>query len=362
MQCLGSIGVCNRARPFWIELDQCPPPSLCQYGPQVSALALALGCEARDTVSGPLYVKRFRHVGKGDGWSRLFHLHRVIAVLVVVFALGTVFIFDRLFDHGSSAPPPSGDPPTAGAPPEDGELLAIKERLSAELASQLQGVSNDTERDAIIAEYETQYEAERVRLEQVRRAREIAAGEVSQASESGFLAFEIPKTMQTGRSANVGASIRKTLVDQISQRTKSELAATLPGDVPPDFFPIDVSEVMIVRLYGDEAFNIEENSSPRQALRSSQPTSWRWTVVPLRSGLNYLSICVTIEMAIPDHDPVAVDDCSFERSVEVQINPVYSLKKFGIENPDVILGGGSLIGVIAWMARRVRKRLGKDEK
>ena len=92
-------------------------------------------------------------------------------------------------------------------------------------------------------------------------------------------------------------------------------------------------------------------------------TEWSWDIKALKSGTNALHFNITISVLIGDEDvpysyPVA------DKYIEVDVNYIYSLKKFVSDNKEILFPSSILVtvaSVVAGAWRFVFKRRRADQ-
>lgn len=198
-----------------------------------------------------------------------------------------------------------------------------------------------------------------------------------EALASGFIAFNpsaLPSVMEVGQRPE-SLEVRIVRAMTLTDRVEGTLIAGLPaapvaqppadqvaaGPLPatvPHVQPIQVSAAMILTLSGTD-FRIERDTccAEKQAVTESGST-WKWNIVPLRSGRTGLSLCVAVEINTPEGFQPSTNSCPWEPKVRVTVNPFTSLKQS--LSPNLPWLGPILIPFVAAGGKEWFKRLEKE--
>jgi hypothetical protein len=163
----------------------------------------------------------------------------------------------------------------------------------------------------------------------------------------GKVAFNRPASMRVGEVTQIQARIARTAPD--------DLAEGLPGPGPVVVRGIEVSRYIRVKLLGP-AFDITPLSSDDQLLFDEGYTQWEWSVIPKRSGRQYLYLRITLRLDIPKHGPELVDRAVLNEPIPVAVNVPYAVQQFVAGNWQWAAGGATPIAVIVGVGRYLRRR------
>ncbi len=144
------------------------------------------------------------------------------------------------------------------------------------------------------------------------------------------------------RQMKQGVSERVTV--RISKDITSDLVTSLKGRGVTVNELIDVYEVMVVNLTGDD-FTITELSESEQLVAGKGFTEWAWNITSTKSGTKTLHLHVTLRInlanSVKNKDHPVID-----RDISVEVNPLYSVKLF-LENNWQWVIASLLIPIIA---------------
>lgn len=138
----------------------------------------------------------------------------------------------------------------------------------------------------------------------------------------GQILFNPPQEMKVGVKERVEVRIAKTITE--------DLTVGLRGRGESHIEEIRVGTFMRTRLQGIY-FNIEELSEEDQLVAGEGFTQWNYNVTPLKSGIQSLSLTVTVRIKLPGNVEETKEIEVFDREISIHVNISYSLKKF-IEN------------------------------
>lgn len=177
---------------------------------------------------------------------------------------------------------------------------------------------------------------------------EIVENELKKLS-SGQILFNPPAEMKVGVQERVEVRIAKTIT--------ADLYKGLRGSGKPQVEIIEIGSFMKVRLTGDD-FNIKPLSHEEQIVGGNRAAQWEWDVIPLKSGIHFLTLHVTVRLKLPNGDEELIDHPVFDKQIKVHVNPIYSGKKFIISNWEKIIGFIISSGIIGWLVKKWRNKRG----
>ena len=134
----------------------------------------------------------------------------------------------------------------------------------------------------------------------------------------GKIVFNPPEVMKLGIKDRIEARITKDLQENI--------LASLKGRGIPQSEQLKISELMKVRLSGDD-FNIIALNEEEQIIARTGFTEWAWDVTPKKSGKKILHLHVTLRIRLPFGEE-RKDHPVLDREIVVEVNPAYSVKIF----------------------------------
>lgn len=141
--------------------------------------------------------------------------------------------------------------------------------------------------------------------------------------QEGRILYNIPEKMKVGRAERVVVRIEKAATDAFEKN--------LEGSGNYEIDDIKVAPLMKVRLFGDGKMQILEVSDPEQIVIGDYYSQWVWEVTPLKSGHTSISLVVSFKINIPDQVDRYQDYVLFDKQINVEINPLFSIRSF-IEN------------------------------
>lgn len=174
---------------------------------------------------------------------------------------------------------------------------------------------------------------------------EIVEDELKKLSP-GCILFNPSQEMKVGVKERVEVRIAKTITE--------DLTLGLKGRGIPQIEEIRVGTFMKVHLTGDN-FDIKTLSHEEQPVIGEGFTQWDWDVIPLKSGIQFLLLTVTVRIKIPNYDEERKDYPVFERQIRVKVNLSYSINKFIKSYWQWIIGIMISSGIIRWIARKLRR-------
>lgn len=162
----------------------------------------------------------------------------------------------------------------------------------------------------------------------------------------GRILFNPPSEMKLGQAERVEA--------RIAENETPALAEGLKGRGAPQIEPIQVSSFMKARLVGD-AFEITALNEAEQLVAGDTFTEWAWDVTPIESGDQTLNLVVTVRILLPEVGEETRDYPVMDRSIHVQVDPVYSTQRF-LSNNWQWLASALFIPIVAWGVKSLLDR------
>lgn len=169
----------------------------------------------------------------------------------------------------------------------------------------------------------------------------------------GKIAFESPLTMKLNET--------KVVEVRIARNLNQDLTFGLSRRGHVEVQDIQVGPLMAVSLNGS-AFKITPLSKENQVVVNSDFTAWSWAVHPLDWGQQTLYVDVCVRLQLKDHKEEPRCSLLDERTIKVQVAPMYAATHFINNNATWTLGtagacaSGLFAGVWAW----IKKRKGKQ--
>ncbi|MFZ4526135.1 MAG: hypothetical protein ACOYOE_11480 [Chlorobium sp.] len=136
--------------------------------------------------------------------------------------------------------------------------------------------------------------------------------------EIGKVTFNPPDTMKCGATERIETRIAKNI--------KTDLITTLKGRGIPKIEALKISELMKVRLSGDD-FTIAPLNEEEQIIAETGYTEWAWDVTPLKSGKKVIHLHITLRIRLPFGEEKK-DHPVLDREVIVKVSPFHSSKLF----------------------------------
>jgi len=134
----------------------------------------------------------------------------------------------------------------------------------------------------------------------------------------GRILFNPPDTMRVGK--------KQRIETRVSRDADADLTKSLKGRGLPQIEELKISELMTVRLSGDD-FDIVSLNEEKQIIEQIEYTEWAWDVTPQKSGKKTMHLHVTLSIILPFGEE-RKDHPVLDREITVQVNPVYSVKVF----------------------------------
>ncbi len=139
----------------------------------------------------------------------------------------------------------------------------------------------------------------------------------------GQITYNPPTEMTVGESEMIAV--------RISHNINEDLSRGLQGRGTPVTETIPVHTFMKVQLRGGDAkeedFKITKMNDEEQAVTESSFTQWTWTVLPIKSGEQTLHLTITYVAKIGSFTATKGHP-SVIKSINVKVNPIYSLREF----------------------------------
>lgn len=173
---------------------------------------------------------------------------------------------------------------------------------------------------------------------------------------AGRILYNPPEEMTEGE--------RERVEVRITQNMTASLTEGLKGSGAPRIEQIPVASFMKVRLTSD-SFDITPVSSEEQIVAGDTYTQWAWDVVPQRSGTHALILVVTARVKLAGFSDEQRDLDIIERTINVRVNPVYSVQSFISNNrdwlfPTVLVPLIMALGGWVWKNYSKRKNSGSE--
>jgi len=154
----------------------------------------------------------------------------------------------------------------------------------------------------------------------------------------GMIMFNPPSQMKLGTTERVEV--------RITHDPGQDLVRALKGRGVPQIEAVRVGSLMKARLSG-EAFSIKALNDDAQIISPKGYTEWAWEVSPLKAGVQKLYLHITVRIRLP-YGEENKDHPVMDRMVYVEVNPIYSTKKF-ISNHWQWIVGALIIPLIGWI-------------
>ena len=162
----------------------------------------------------------------------------------------------------------------------------------------------------------------------------------------GYILYNPPKEMKVGKKERIEV--------RISREYTQALTEGLKGTGELRIEEIKVDTYMRACLSG-ENFDIDDLSSEEQIIPpDGEYTEWVWNVKPLKSGIQILTLIVTIRMQIPDHGEEKWDLPALEEEVTVKVNPIYTIREFFGDNWQWVVTTVISSSIIGWFMKKRR--------
>lgn len=157
-----------------------------------------------------------------------------------------------------------------------------------------------------------------------------------------MILYNPPEQMQVGVMDRVEVRITREFSDNLTEG--------LRGTGPPRVEPLCVGTIMRARLEG-AAFDIVPLGSDVLRLPDMGYQDWRWDVTPVDSGEHQLAFIVSVLAG-----DTLIEEEVFERRIDIEVNPAYSLRKFLSGNWQGLIA--ALVGIAGLVEayRRIRMR------
>ncbi len=168
----------------------------------------------------------------------------------------------------------------------------------------------------------------------------------------GRILYNPPQEMKVGEEERIEVRLTKTSTENLTEGIR--------GRGEPIIENISVGTLMKVHLTGDN-FEVKALSDEEQIVSSENFTQWEFDVTPLQSGVQSLQLVVTVRIKLPGLGEERRNYPVFEKQINVNVNIVYSIKKFMITNWQWIFTtfigiSGIIIGLIVKKKRNSRKK------
>jgi|GEM_PF-6434111 hypothetical protein len=164
--------------------------------------------------------------------------------------------------------------------------------------------------------------------------------------KKGSIAFNPPSVMELGERERVQIRISKNLRRDIL--TKMPAAETALID------SLIVSDVMIVRLSGDD-FDFTSYDEEEQGVTEEGYTQWEFDITPRSTGTHTLFVKVGIVYSVPGIGPTKKFFPVYEKQVQIHVDNIKRLAAFATERWEFLIST-FLIPALTWVWSRVRRR------
>jgi len=165
----------------------------------------------------------------------------------------------------------------------------------------------------------------------------------------GLILFNPPKNMTVGIKERVEVRIDKTFDENLSEG--------LRGRGEPQIEDIKVGSVMKVQLIGND-FDIEPLSEEEQLVSGIGFTQWEYEVMPKKAGDQIIILKVCTIIILPEGKEKTKCIPVFERKINVEVNPIYSIRNFIEINWKWIVGLIVSSGLIGWILKKRKLKNG----
>lgn len=166
---------------------------------------------------------------------------------------------------------------------------------------------------------------------------------VREAIRPGLLTFNPPEEMTQGRKERVEVGIAR------SAELRESLAAGLRGRGEPQFEDVDTSSIMGVELKGI-SFEITPLSPAEQLV--APLARWEFDVTPRQSGLQTLTLCITLRIESPVTPKGSIAVPVLERQIRIRVDLGYGTRRFFAANWQWLIATALGLGgaLAAWIA------------
>jgi len=139
----------------------------------------------------------------------------------------------------------------------------------------------------------------------------------------GFVKFIFSKKMKVDVSEKVEAYLAKDMY-QISEKIEQHYFS-IEYEVSSLSRKVKITSLMRISL-GGANFDIKETTPPVQQILNNEATTWRWTVKPLKSGIQKLFLSIDIIIKLPQDSDRERHITMLEEEIKVKVNPKYILE------------------------------------
>jgi len=165
----------------------------------------------------------------------------------------------------------------------------------------------------------------------------------------GHIIYNPPSEMQIGVEERIEA--------RIANRVSENLNRGLKGRGAPQSEEIKVSSRMSVHLDGGDAFNIKQLFTNEDQAIVGDYAQWEWDVVPLKSGIQKLNLCVDAIIETPNLSDRTYHVHVFERTINVRVNYAFQARSFFVRNWQFIITtliavAVAIIALLAYWAKQ----------
>ena len=144
----------------------------------------------------------------------------------------------------------------------------------------------------------------------------------------GRIAYNAPATMVEGEHHDIYLLLSPT---QSPEDLQKELQSRLSGHEILETAQIKISERMQASLSGPD-FAIDPNEPQIQPVSSTQPTEWRWSVTPKKTGLLELRLDLYALLILNGGSPIPRKIRTFDTTIKVRVAPLQLISGFVVRN------------------------------
>lgn len=169
---------------------------------------------------------------------------------------------------------------------------------------------------------------------------------------NGAVSYSIPTAMVEGQS--YAAYLR--IDDKISNALTEGLDNTSVAE-------INVSATMRAILTAGKSIEIDSSySSSTQLRKVGEPTEWKWSLKPLKSGTHSLRLKVVCILKRQGYTDETYDLKTFEKELTVRVDPWYRIRNILKKYWSIIMGMLVSSSAVGWVFKKVFKRKKKENK
>ena len=166
----------------------------------------------------------------------------------------------------------------------------------------------------------------------------------------GRMLFNPPQAMSLGEKVRVELRVLRVEEGVPEPVVEATLKPGLRGPGTPLVEPLKVGTSMKAKLSGD-GFDVVPLNEEEQIVAGDRFTQWAWDVTAIESGQKELNLTVTVKVIVEEVGEKGRDLPVMTRTVQVRINPVYSIKEF-LSAYWQFLATALVLPIVAWAWRR----------